>query len=138
LGGAGVDFMAEKRSGSGRKSGLSEASSHYHGHRERLRGRLREAGAEAVSDYELLELILFRVIPQRDIKPLAKTASCEAPHFQYHVSGKLAILMDDGTEFIAGPGDITSLPKGHDAWVVGDEAVVVIDWYGASNYAKRT
>jgi hypothetical protein len=73
-----------------------------------------------------------------DIKPLAKTASCEAPHFQYHVSGKLAIRMDDGTEFIAGPDDITSLPKGPDAWVIGDEAVVVIDWFGASNYARRT
>ena len=71
-----------------------------------------------------------------DVKPLAKTASCEAPHFQYHLSGKLAIKMDDGTEFIAGPGDVTSLPSGHDAWVVGDEPVVVVDWYGASNYAK--
>jgi DNA repair protein RadC len=45
---------------------------HYHGHRERLRGRFREAGSDAVSDYELLELILFRTIPQRDVKPLAK------------------------------------------------------------------
>src|SRR3954454_18040809 len=71
-----------------------------------------------------------------DVKPIAGTESCEAPHFQYHVSGRLAVRMDDGTEFIAGPGDITSLPKGHDAWVVGDEAVVVVDWYGASNYAK--
>ena len=71
-----------------------------------------------------------------DVKPLAGTSSCEAPHFQYHVSGQLAIRMDDGTEFIAGPGDVTSLPKGHDAWVVGDEPVVVVDWYGASNYAK--
>jgi hypothetical protein len=71
-----------------------------------------------------------------DIKPIAKTSSCEAPHFQYHVSGKLMILMDDGTEILAGPGDITSLPKGHDAWVVGNEPVVVVDWYGASNYAK--
>ena len=44
--------------------------------------------------------------------------------------------MDDGTEFIAGPGDVTSLPSGHDAWVVGDEPVVVVDWFGASNYAK--
>ena len=70
-----------------------------------------------------------------DVKPIAGTASCEAPHFQYHVSGQLAILMDDGTELIAGPGDITSLPSGHDAWVVGDEAVVTIDWFGASNYA---
>ena len=71
-----------------------------------------------------------------DVKPIAGTASCEAPHFQYHVSGRLGILMDDGTEFIAGPGDVTSLPSGHDAWVVGDEAVVVVDWYGASHYAK--
>lgn len=71
-----------------------------------------------------------------DVKPLAGTDSCEAPHFQYHVSGRLAIRMDDGTEFIAGPGDVTSLPKGHDAWVVGDEPVVVVDWFGASNYAR--
>jgi hypothetical protein len=73
-----------------------------------------------------------------DVKPIAKTESCEAPHFQYHVSGRLGILMDDGTELVAGPGDITSLPSGHDAWVVGDEPVVVVDWYGASNYAKST
>ena len=70
-----------------------------------------------------------------DVKPIAKTASCEAPHFQYHVSGRLAIRMDDGKEIIAGPGDVTSLPSGHDAWVVGDEPAVVIDWFGASNYA---
>ena len=71
-----------------------------------------------------------------DVKPIAGTKSCEAPHFQYHISGRLAIKMDDGTEFIAGPGDITSLPSGHDAWVVGNEPVVVVDWFGASNYAK--
>jgi hypothetical protein len=46
--------------------------------------------------------------------------------------------MDDGTELIASPGDITSLPKGHDAWVIGDEPAVVVDWFGASNYAKRS
>jgi hypothetical protein len=73
-----------------------------------------------------------------DVKPIAGTSSCEAPHFQYHVSGRLAILMDDGTEIEAGPGDITSLPSGHDAWVVGDEPAVVVDWYGASNYAKAS
>jgi len=71
-----------------------------------------------------------------DVKPIAQTESCEAPHFQYHVAGRLAIRMDDGTEFVAGPGDITSLPKGHDAWVLGDEPVVVVVWFGASNYAK--
>src|SRR5262245_30141205 len=45
---------------------------HYHGHRKRLRARFLEAGADALADYELLELILFRAIPQRDLKPLAK------------------------------------------------------------------
>jgi hypothetical protein len=72
----------------------------------------------------------------KDVRPIAKTESCEAPHFQYHVSGRLAIRMDDGTEFIAEPGDVTSLPSGHDAWVVGDEPAVVVDWFGATNYAK--
>jgi hypothetical protein len=71
-----------------------------------------------------------------DVKPIANTDSCVAPHFQYHVSGRLAIRMDDGHEFIAGAGDVTSLPSGHDAWVVGDEPVVVVDWFGASNYAR--
>ncbi|MEQ1889622.1 MAG: DNA repair protein RadC [Alphaproteobacteria bacterium] len=45
---------------------------HYAGHRDRLRGRFMEAGAEALAEYELLELILFRAIPRRDVKPLAK------------------------------------------------------------------
>jgi hypothetical protein len=71
-----------------------------------------------------------------DVRPIAGTHSCQVPHFQYHVSGRLGVRMDDGTELVAGPGEITSFPPGHDGWVVGDEPVVVIDWYGASNYAK--
>lgn len=72
-----------------------------------------------------------------DVKPIAGTELCEAAHFQYHVSGRLQIRMEDGSELIAEAGDITSIPSGHDAWVVGDEPVVLVDWYGASNYAKR-
>jgi len=64
--------MATKQDRTEPGSGLSDGSPHYHGHRERLRARFREAGADAVSDYELLELVLFRAIPQRDVKPLAK------------------------------------------------------------------
>ena len=52
--------------------GSAEGSPHYYGHRERLRDRFREAGADALSDYELLELLLFRALPRRDVKPLAK------------------------------------------------------------------
>ena len=70
------------------------------------------------------------------VKPIAGTDSCEVAHFQYHVSGQLAVRMDDGTELLAGPGDVTSLPAGHDGWVVGDEPVVIVDWFGAGSYAK--
>jgi DNA repair protein RadC len=62
-------------SGNGKTQAHSEpedTAPHYHGHRERLRQRFRDAGSEAVTDYELLELVLFRALPRRDLKPLAK------------------------------------------------------------------
>jgi DNA repair protein RadC len=59
--------------GAERKAPADEEPPHYQGHRARLRGRLLQAGAEAVADYELIELVLFRAIPRRDVKPLAKT-----------------------------------------------------------------
>ena len=52
-------------------SGTSEKN-HAAGHRERLRNRFLKAGVDGVQDYELLEMILFRAIPRRDVKPLAK------------------------------------------------------------------
>lgn len=70
------------------------------------------------------------------IQPLVKTKSCEAPHFQYHVSGVLKVLMDDGTELECKPGDVSFLPSGHDAWVVGDEPAIVVDFHGMIDYAK--
>ena len=71
------------------------------------------------------------------VKPLAKTKSCEAPHLQYHVSGLLHVVMDDGSEDEFGPGDVSLLPSGHDAWVVGDEPVVVVDITGMTDYGKK-
>src|SRR4030042_6174788 len=55
------------------------------------------------------------------LKPLVNTKSCEAPHFQYHVSGTLRIKTDDGTERDCKAGDVSMLGSGHDAWVVGNE-----------------
>lgn len=72
------------------------------------------------------------------VKPLAKTESCEAPHFQYHIAGTLRIKMDDGTTFDCKPGDVSYLPMGHDAWVVGKQAVVVVDFQGMIDYAKSS
>jgi hypothetical protein len=71
------------------------------------------------------------------VQPLAKTKSCEAPHYQYHVSGKLMVKMDDGTVLECNPGDVSLLPQGHDAWVVGDEPAVVVDFQGMIDYAKK-
>lgn len=71
------------------------------------------------------------------VQPLAQTHSCEIPHFQYHVSGILRIRMDDGTEFDCKPGDVSLLPSGHDAWTVGKEPAIVVDFQGMIDYAKH-
>jgi DNA repair protein RadC len=70
-------FFAEQRPGTatGRKTKIQPLTSeehHYHGHRERLRSRFKDNGDQALADYELLELLLFRLIPRRDTKPIAK------------------------------------------------------------------
>jgi hypothetical protein len=70
------------------------------------------------------------------VKPIAKTDSCRAPHTQFHISGRLHVKMDDGTEMEYGPGDVGVVPPGHDAWVVGNEPVVVIDITGLTHYAE--
>ncbi|HLJ94340.1 MAG TPA: cupin domain-containing protein [Gemmataceae bacterium] len=70
------------------------------------------------------------------VKPVVKTSSCQAPHLQYHVSGRLHVVMEDGTEMEFGPGDVSLLPPGHDAWVIGDEPAVVLDISGMVDYAK--
>jgi hypothetical protein len=71
-----------------------------------------------------------------DVKPIAKTDWCEAPHFMYQISGKMHVVMSDGKEFEMGPGEVAVIPPGHDAWVVGNEPVVAVDWQGATDYAK--
>ncbi len=70
------------------------------------------------------------------VKPLANTKSCEVPHLQYHISGWLHVVMDDGTEEEFGPGDVSIIPPGHDAWVIDDGPVVAIDISGMTEYAK--
>ncbi len=72
------------------------------------------------------------------VKPMAKTESCQAPHFQYHVSGTLRVRSDDGTEKDLKAGDISLLGAGHDAWVIGDEPVVVVDFQGMVDYAENS
>ncbi|MFG1780945.1 cupin domain-containing protein [Rhodococcus oryzae] len=71
------------------------------------------------------------------VKPIAKTDSCQAAHVGYCVSGRMVVVMDDGERQEFGPGDVMIAPPGHDAWVVGDEACVLVDWQGFADYAKQ-
>ena len=73
----------------------------------------------------------------KHVKPIAGTDSCQAPHLGYCVSGRMHVVMDDGQEMDVGPGDFSIIPPGHDAFIVGDEPCVMIDWQGFADYAKR-
>ena len=70
------------------------------------------------------------------VKPVAGTDSCEVAHLVYVISGRMGLRMNDGSEIEIGPGDVTSIPPGHDAWINGDEPFVGIDFQGGGNYAK--
>jgi len=69
-----------------------------------------------------------------DLQPHAGTASCELAHVAYVQSGRLHVVMDDGAEDEFGAGDIMMLPPGHDAWSVGDEACVFIEFSAGADY----
>ena len=71
------------------------------------------------------------------MKPTIKTDSCQVHHEIYMISGKMMVQMNDGTQKEAKAGDAVILPPGHNAWVVGNEPVVLIDFTGGNhNYAK--
>lgn len=71
------------------------------------------------------------------VKPIAGTHSCQVAHTGYMISGRMHVVMDDGSEDEFGPGGAMVIPPGHDAWIVGDETCVLIDFTGATHYAKQ-
>lgn len=70
------------------------------------------------------------------VRPIAQTDSCQAPHLLYCISGRMRIAADSGEEAEVGPGDVAAIEPGHDAWVVGDEPCVAVDFGGYARYAK--
>lgn len=70
------------------------------------------------------------------VKPLAGTSSCQASHTGVVLSGRMCVRMDDGEEVEYQEGDSFYMKPGHDAWVVGDQRCVLLDFTGASQYAK--
>ena len=71
------------------------------------------------------------------VKQLVGTDLCEQTHVGYLVSGRLHTRLRDGSEVESGPGDAIFTPPGHDAWVVGNEPAILLDFKGAATYAKK-
>ncbi len=90
-------------------------------------------GRGIVDVVKLGEITLRRLTLQpgwrwsEDVKPTAKTDACQIPHLNVHISGRLGVKMVGGAEREYGPGDVSLIPPGHDAWVVGDEPAVIIE-----------
>jgi hypothetical protein len=72
----------------------------------------------------------------KHIKPIAKTDLCEAAHTGVVLEGRMRVRMKDGTESEVGPGDAVYVAPGHDAWIVGNQRCVMIDFTGFADYAK--
>ena len=70
------------------------------------------------------------------VKPIAGTDSCQVSHLMYTIAGRMIVRMDDGSEIEVKPGDATAIPAGHDAWILGDEPFIAVDFQGAAQYAK--
>src|SRR5256885_9831456 len=70
-----------------------------------------------------------------DVKPLAGTDSCQVAHVGYVLAGRMKVVMDSGAEAEVGPGDAVHIAPGHDAWTVGDDACIMLDFGGLKGYA---
>lgn len=71
------------------------------------------------------------------VKPIVGTDTCQQQHVGYVMSGRLKVAADDGTEAEVGPGDAYVVMPGHDAWVLGDESFVALEFQSAETYAKK-
>ena len=71
-----------------------------------------------------------------NVKPIAKTDSCQAHHVGYCLSGSMAVQLDDGTTMEINAGDVFDIPPGHDAEITGDEPCIQLDFSGFGAYAK--
>lgn len=72
------------------------------------------------------------------VKPIAGTDSCQVEHIGYVLEGRMAVVMDSGEQLEVGPGDAFHMPPGHDAWIVGEEPCVLLDFGGLKGYAQRS
>jgi DNA repair protein RadC len=121
-------------------NGLAEGMPHYLGHRERLRERFLEGGPEAVTEYELLELVLFRAIPRRDVKPLAKALIAKFGSFGEVVSAPRQRLREiDGLgEAAIAEIKIVQAAAGRLARGQAKKRTVLSSWSAVLDYCRTT
>jgi class 3 adenylate cyclase len=104
--------------------------------------RARALGSGRVDLFDLEETVVGRVTLRPgwcwsvDVRPTVQTASCQTRHVSYAISGTLHVVMDDGTELDVHGGDVHEIPPGHDAWVVGDEPYIAIEWANSGTYGQ--
>jgi hypothetical protein len=72
----------------------------------------------------------------KHVKPIAGTESCQSSHTCYVVAGRMHLVMDSGEEADISPGDVVIVPPGHDAWTLGDETCILLDFSGMEEYAQ--
>lgn len=100
------------------------------------------AGGSRVEIFQLEDVVVGRTVWQpgwrwsQVVKAIAGTELCEYHHLGYSVSGRFRVEMPDGTEMEIPPNHVYEIPPGHDAWVVGDEPWVAIDWAGMRSFAR--
>lgn len=108
-----------------------------------LADEIRELPKTKIEILNFRDISIMRAVFQPDwrwsecVKPAVETKSCEVPHIMYVVSGKMAVAMDDGAQKEMGQGDVAVIPPGHDAWVIGNEPCVVIDFSAGKIYGKK-
>jgi mannose-6-phosphate isomerase-like protein (cupin superfamily) len=80
----------------------------------------------------------LELVTLEDVKPVASSELCEVTHTGYVVSGHQGVRIADGTEVELGPGDAFVIGPGHDAWVIGDEPCVTLDFSGSAQFMAIT
>jgi class 3 adenylate cyclase len=99
-------------------------------------------GGSRVEIFQLEDVVVGRAVWQpgwrwsKVVKQIAGTELCEYHHLGYSISGHFRVAMPDGTEMEIPPNHVYEIPAGHDAWVVGDEPWIAIDWAGMRSFAR--
>jgi class 3 adenylate cyclase len=104
--------------------------------------RVQEAGGVRLTTLQFGDIAVTRIENpvgwrwSTHVKPIVGTESCQAHHVGFLISGRLGVLLDDGTTWEVQPGQVFDFPPGHDGYVVGDEPVVSIEWVGLANWLE--